>query len=107
MGLDLSMVKFFMCMMWSCCNECCLICECSGCDKGRLVLKDTPLCLAILSCKWRPVWPMYEALQLPHVYLYTTEDLHNTGRVSLILKKVFIVIGLCGISVGFDCGMCL
>ena len=39
---------------------------------------ETPMCSEIRVCKWRRVWPKYNAPQHWHVYLYTTRDFRLT-----------------------------
>jgi hypothetical protein len=52
------------------------------------VKAETPRCSETRVCRWRTVWPTYDAEQHRHLKEYTTQDLKALGILSLNKKKL-------------------
>jgi hypothetical protein len=63
------------------------ILDMTGLDDGCPVIGVSPRCYDTLVCKWRMVWPTYDAEQHRHLNKYTIPDLRNLGTLSLKGKK--------------------
>jgi hypothetical protein len=59
------------------------ILDMTGLDDCCPVIGVSPRCSDTLVCKWRMVWPTYDAEQHRHLNKYTTPDLRNVGTLSL------------------------
>ena len=63
------------------------ILEIAGLVECFPVIEEIPRCSDILVCRWRVVWPTYDAEQHRHLNKYTTLDLRYLGTLSLKGKK--------------------